>query len=93
MQRYIVPEAARTIRRKSYFTTSIGCRLIESATIAAKIVSTVSDSKHFAYIIGIAFVHKCHDQSLDQAPTFNRIPNSAQGGYLCMNFSKNQFNM
>ena len=71
MQRYIVPEAARNIRKRSVFKTSIGGRLIKSATIAAKIVSTVFVSKHITYIIGIAFVHKC--QSLDQAPMLNGI--------------------
>ena len=71
MQMYIVPEAARKLRKRSVIKTSIGGRLIESATIAAKIVSTVFDSKHITYIIGIAFVHKC--QSLDQAPKLNGI--------------------
>ena len=71
MQRYIVSEAARNLRKRSVFKTSIGGRLIDSATIAAKIVSTVFDSKHITYIIGIAFVHKC--QSLNQAPVLNGI--------------------
>ena len=65
MQNYIVPEAVHNIRKRSVFKTSIGGRLIKCATIAAKIVSTVFDSKHITYVIGIAFVHKC--QSLDQA--------------------------
>ena len=55
MRRYIVPEVARNIREKYVFKTSIGGRLIESATIAGKIVTTAFDSKHITYIIGIAF--------------------------------------
>ena len=51
--------------------TSIRGRLIESAIVAAKIVSIILDSRLFAYVIGIAFVHKC--QSLDQVPILNRI--------------------
>ena len=70
MQRWIFPELARNIQKRSVFKTSIGGRLIESATIAVKILSTVFDSKHITYIIGIAIVHKC--QSLDQAPMPNR---------------------
>ena len=61
MQRYIVPEAARNIRKRSVLKTSIGGRLIESVTIAAKIVSTVFDSEHITYIIGIAFVSLIFD--------------------------------
>ena len=71
MQRYIVPEAACSIRERSVFKTGIRGPLIESATITTKIVGTFFDSKHIAYITGIAFVHKC--QSLDQAPMLNRI--------------------
>ena len=71
MQRYIVPEAARNISERSVFKIGIRGRLIESATITTKIVSTFFDSKHIAYIIGIAFVHKC--QSLDQEPMLDRI--------------------
>ena len=67
MQRYVVLEAARNIRERSVFKTSVGGRLIESATIAVTIVSTVFDSKHITYIIGLAFVHKC------QAPMLNRM--------------------
>ena len=59
VQRYIVPEAARNIRERSVFKTGIRVRLIESATVATRIVSTFFDSKHIAYIIGIAFAHKC----------------------------------
>ena len=53
------------------FKTSIGGRLIESAAIAVKIVSTVVDSKLITFKIWIAFVRKC--QSLDQAPMLDRI--------------------
>ena len=47
MQRYIVPEAARNIRERSVFNSSIEASLSNLlATIAAKIVSTVfSDLK------------------------------------------------
>jgi len=51
--------------------TSIRGRLIESAIIAAKIVSIILDSRLFAYIIRIAFVHKC--QSLNPVPILNRV--------------------
>ena len=59
------------MRERSVFKTGIKGRLIESDTITTKIVGTFFDSKHIAYITGIAFVHKC--QSLDQAPMLNRI--------------------
>ena len=51
MQRYLVPEAARNIRERSVFKTGIRGRLIESATVTTKIVSTFFDSKHIAYIM------------------------------------------
>ena len=53
------------------FKTGIRGRLIESATITTKIVSTFFDSKHITYIINIAFARKY--QSLDQAPMLDRI--------------------
>ena len=59
VQRYIVPEGARNISERSVFKTGIRGRLIESAIVTTKIVSTFFDSKNVAYIIGIAFLHKC----------------------------------
>ena len=70
MQRYLVPEAACNIRKRSVFKTSIRGRLIESATIAAKIVNTVFDSKHITYIICLL---KEHNSRAVESKTYSEV--------------------